>query len=163
MWDLNGFLVQKSRTNCHGVLVYLFAGLVQFDMTSSASFDLGSPLQHPSAAHHSIGQIDLSTTQSAMLRSRISPLLLSSHKTHVFRRSLPQIARYASSMKTSPVPQLSLIPRPLPAKNALQLTRAFTTTAVVKEAKATPVSIDPFYYWIDVFLESDSRSDRPKC
>jgi hypothetical protein len=98
-----------------------------------------------------------------MLRSRISPLLLSSHKTHVFRQSLPQIARYASSMKTSPVPQLSLIPRPVPAKNALQLTRTFTSTAIVKESKATPVSIDPFYCWIDVFLAPDRHSDRPKC
>ena len=75
-----------------------------------------------------------------MLRSRISPLLLSSTKTHIFRQNLSRVPRYAYSTKT-PVPQLSLILRPLPAKHALQLTRAFTTTAIVKDTKAAVVPI----------------------
>ena len=75
-----------------------------------------------------------------MLRSRISPLLQSSLTKTIFRQSFNRIGRHSYSIKA---PQLSLVARPLPTKNALQLTRVFSTTAIIKDNKSSAVSTTP--------------------
>jgi hypothetical protein len=87
-----------------------------------------------------IGQINLSTTQSAMLRSRISPLLQSPSTKAIFRQNFHGIGRHSYSIQ---IPRLSPVARPFPTKNAFQLTRVFSTTAIIKDNKASAVSTTP--------------------
>jgi hypothetical protein len=128
---------------------------VRFDMTSSHFPATGQSVSQSAQLHHHRQLISSdqsiippsihplgSTPNPTMLRSRLSPLLLSTPTKSLFRQS-PHRLTLPKSLSTAPkqlAPKLSLIIRPPPSKNALQLARVFSTTAVSKDVKATIVS-----------------------
>lgn len=128
---------------------------VRFDMTSRLFGITVHPSAPESSDHPSAVCIAPSSAahpiRPAMLRSRLSPLLLLSTPTSkaLLRQSPHRLTLLKSLSSTAsktvpPIkqsPKLSLVIRPPPAKNALQLARVFSTTAVSKEVKATVVKI----------------------
>ena len=82
-------------------------------------------------------------TPITMLRSRLSPLHLSSQSNSILRQSFPKLSRslYTDRHVPQPVlPKVKLTIRPAPSRHTIQLGRMFSTTAVTREVKATIVS-----------------------